>query len=56
MVVEGAYTCISARQLAHKANIDIPITEAIYSILYENLNPRDAVKALLQRTIKEEML
>jgi len=29
MVVEGAYTCISARQLAHKANIDIPITEAI---------------------------
>ncbi len=56
MVVEGAYTCVSARQLAHKANIDVPITEAIYAILYEKMSPRDAVKALLQRAIKEEHL
>jgi glycerol-3-phosphate dehydrogenase (NAD(P)+) len=56
MVVEGSYTCVSALQLAEKAQIDVPITQAIYSILYENLNPRDAVKALLQRAIKEEHL
>jgi glycerol-3-phosphate dehydrogenase (NAD(P)+) len=56
MVVEGAYTCVSARQLAKKAGIPVPITDIVYSILYEKLNPRDAVKTLLQRAIKEEHL
>ncbi len=56
MVVEGAYTCVSALQLAQKNHIEVPITQAIYSILYEGLNPRDAVKSLLQRAIKEEHL
>jgi len=56
MVVEGAYTCVAALQLAKKARIAVPITEAIHSIIYENMNPRDAVKSLLQRAIKEEHL
>ncbi len=56
MVVEGAYTCVSALQLGQKSHIDVPITEAIHAILYEGLNPKDAVKALLQRAIKEEHL
>jgi glycerol-3-phosphate dehydrogenase (NAD(P)+) len=56
MVVEGAYTTISALQLADKAHIEVPITRAVYAILYEGMNPRDAVKALLQRAIKEEHL
>lgn len=56
MVVEGVYTCVSVYQLAQKAGIELPITQAIYAILYENLDPRDAVKQLLQRAIKEERL
>jgi glycerol-3-phosphate dehydrogenase (NAD(P)+) len=56
MVVEGAFTVVAARQLAQKAGIAVPITEAIYAILYEGLNPQDAVKSLLQRAIKEEHL
>lgn len=56
MVVEGAYTCVSSLQLAQRAHIAVPITQAVYSILYEGLGPRDAVKALLQRAIKEEHL
>ncbi len=56
MVVEGIYTCLSAQQLGEKHDIPVPITEAIYSILYQGLNPTDAVKALLQRAIKEEHL
>lgn len=56
MVVEGSYTCMSALQLGQKAGIAVPITEAVYSILYEKMNPRDAVKSLLQRAIKEEHL
>ena len=56
MVVEGAYTCLSAFQLAQKADIAVPITEGVYAILYETANPHDVVKALLQRAIKEERL
>lgn len=56
MVVEGSFTCVSALQLARAARIEVPITQAIYSILYEGLGPRDAVKSLLQRAIKEEHL
>jgi len=56
MVVEGSFTCVSSLQLAQLAHIEVPITQAIYSILYEGLNPRDAVKSLLQRAIKEEHL
>ncbi|NGX39870.1 MAG: Glycerol-3-phosphate dehydrogenase [NAD(P)+] [Chlamydiae bacterium] len=56
MVVEGVYTCVSALQLGKKHEIPVPITQAIYSIIYEDLNPRDAVKSLLQRAIKEEHL
>lgn len=56
MAVEGIYTCVSARQLGKKDGIPVPITDAVYAILYENLSPKDAVKSLLQRAIKEEHL
>ncbi len=54
MVVEGAYTCVAARELAAKFNIPVPITEAVHAILYEKLTPKNVVKLLLQRSIKEE--
>lgn len=56
MVVEGAYTCLSAIQLAKKADIDLPITDAIYRVLYEGISPPEGVKLLLQRATKEEFL
>lgn len=56
MVVEGAYTCLSAIQLSRKAGIELPITEAIYRVLYEGMGPKEAVKLLLQRITKEESL
>jgi glycerol-3-phosphate dehydrogenase (NAD(P)+) len=56
MAVEGIYSCVSAMELAQKYNIPIPISEATYRIIYEELNPRDAVDALLQRTVKQEHL
>lgn len=56
MVVEGTYTCLSALQLAKKSNIELPITEAVYKVVYEGLGPREAVKFLLQRVTKEEYL
>ena len=56
MAVEGIYTCVAARELGLKHQIPVPITEATYAIIYEDLDPRVAVRALLQRAIKEERL
>ena len=56
MVVEGAYTCISALQLGQKQQVSLPIAETVYQIMYQKMQPQDAVRALMQRTIKEEHL
>jgi glycerol-3-phosphate dehydrogenase (NAD(P)+) len=56
MAVEGIYTCVAAHELAKAHKIQVPITEAIYQIVYGDLDPREAVKVLLQRAIKEEHL
>jgi len=56
MVVEGAYTCLSALQLAKQKGISMPISEVIFKIIEEGMNPREAVKLLMQRSIKEEHL
>lgn len=56
MVVEGMHTCIAALELGEKAGISLPITEAIYQIVYKGLPPKEAVRALLTREIKEEHL
>lgn len=56
MVVEGVYTCVSGKELGQINNIPLPITEAVYGILYEGLSIEDAVENLLNRTIKEEHL
>ena len=56
MAVEGIYTCVSAKELGFKCKIPVPITEATYAIIYDGLDPREAVRGLLQRAIKEEHL
>ncbi len=56
MVIEGAYTCVSALQLGKQYQIDLPIAEAVHQIIYHSLQPRDAVSALMQRAVKEEHL
>jgi glycerol-3-phosphate dehydrogenase (NAD(P)+) len=56
MVVEGAYTAVSALQLSRQLNVDMPITEIVHSIIYNHMKPLDAVKSLMQRKVKEEHL
>lgn len=56
MVVEGAYTCISALQISQQLGVSMPITEMVYKIIYEHMPPLEAVKGLMQRAIKEEHL
>jgi glycerol-3-phosphate dehydrogenase (NAD(P)+) len=56
MVVEGAYSCLSAMELGQKGQIPLPISETVYSILYEGLQPMEAVSQLMMRPVKEERL
>ncbi|AOY77407.1 NAD(P)H-dependent glycerol-3-phosphate dehydrogenase [Clostridium formicaceticum] len=55
MVVEGITTTNVAYELAMKYNIEMPITEEIYKVLYEGRNPKDAVINLMTRDRKNEM-
>lgn len=53
-VVEGVTTAKEVVALAKKQEIDMPITEQVYNVLYNNYSPEAAVNALFNRTIKEE--
>lgn len=55
-VVEGADAAREAYQLAQSLDIDMPITEQVYQVLYENCSPRDAVHHLLTRQQKAEQV
>ncbi len=56
MVVEGAYTAVSCLQLSKKADIPMPICEAVLHIIEGKIHPKEAVQLLMQRHIKEEAL
>jgi glycerol-3-phosphate dehydrogenase (NAD(P)+) len=54
MVAEGVRTTASVVELAKKYEVEMPITEAVYRILFENEPPREAVSTLMMRTAKQE--
>lgn len=54
MVAEGVPTAKSAYLLGKKLKVDLPITNEIYAVLYENKSPNDAVKNLMGREKKPE--
>ncbi|MEQ8524026.1 NAD(P)H-dependent glycerol-3-phosphate dehydrogenase [Gracilimonas sp.] len=56
MVAEGVKTTKSVRDWAVKNNVEMPITRAIYSILFENVDPRDALYELMTRDPKDEIV
>ncbi|PLR82641.1 NAD(P)H-dependent glycerol-3-phosphate dehydrogenase [Bacillus sp. V33-4] len=55
MVVEGVRTTKAAYQLAEKYQVKMPISQALYDILFNNINPKDAVDALMARGKTHEM-
>ena len=52
--VEGVNTAREVRQLARKHGVEMPITEQVHRLLFEDLPPRQAVQELLQRQQKAE--
>ncbi len=54
MVAEGVRTTQSIRDLARARQIEMPITEAVYAILFEDERPRQMVDELMTRSAKHE--
>ncbi|MFC3882734.1 NAD(P)H-dependent glycerol-3-phosphate dehydrogenase [Bacillus songklensis] len=55
MVVEGVGTTKAAYQLAQKLQVKMPITSALYDVLFNGIHPKDAVDKLMSRGKTYEM-
>jgi glycerol-3-phosphate dehydrogenase (NAD(P)+) len=53
-VAEGVRTARSARDLAHRRGIEMPIVDAVHAVLFEGVDPRRAVDGLMLREPKAE--
>ncbi len=53
-VIEGIPTTKGVLSLAHECRIDMPITQAVYSVLFEHLPPAEAIDMLMCRQLKPE--
>lgn len=55
MVAEGVKTTLSTYRLARRHNVDMPIAEQIYGVLYEDKEPRTAIEELMSRGLRSEL-
>lgn len=56
MVAEGVYATQAVRDLARKHQVEVPITEAVYTVLYAQADPLSQLNALMTRAPKREIL
>ena len=54
MTIESIDNIEVAYKLAKIHNIEVPIINTVYRVLYDNLDPREAVTMLMTRDLKEE--
>ncbi len=54
MVAEGIKTTRAAVDLAHRHGIEMPITEQVYRMLFEGKPAREAIRELMERSLKGE--
>ncbi|MBP2640893.1 MAG: hypothetical protein H6Q66_1844 [Firmicutes bacterium] len=55
MVVEGIRSTLAAYELARRFQVEMPITEQIYQVLYRQKSPKEAVLELMTRSKTHEM-
>ncbi len=53
-VVEGVYAAEAVHVLAARLKVEMPISEQLYRILHQGLDPRSAVETLMSRALKQE--
>ena len=55
MVAEGVKTAQSVHFLAQRMAVDMPISELVYQVLFEDKEPALAVRELMERDLKHEL-
>ena len=53
-VVEGYKTSKALKAISDKNKLELPISQAVYKLLYEGISPIEAVKLLMERQPKRE--
>lgn len=53
-LAEGYYTVKALVAMGKKHNVDLPICNAVYEILYDNSDPQEVLNGLFKRTLKNE--
>ena len=53
-VIEGIATCKSVFALAKRLHVEMPITQAVYEVLFENKPVQTAITDLMKRRLKAE--
>jgi glycerol-3-phosphate dehydrogenase (NAD(P)+) len=53
-VAEGVHNTRTVRELAASVGVEMPITERMYQLLYENKPPRQVVVELMTRSLRRE--
>ena len=54
MVIESIDNIEAAYELKNKYNVEMPIVDEVYNVLYNNVDPKEAVYRLMQRDKKSE--
>jgi glycerol-3-phosphate dehydrogenase (NAD(P)+) len=54
MIAEGVETCAAAVALGSKFQVDLPIMQQMHAVLYAGKGPREALRDLLERSLKGE--
>lgn len=54
MVAEGVRTTRSVYNMSQKMGVEMPIIEQVYRMLYEDLDPKEALQTLMSRDLKHE--
>ena len=55
MVAEGVKTARSVYNLSRRLAVEMPISHAIYHVLYDDLDPQEALYRLMTRDLKAEL-
>lgn len=53
-IIEGVATCNAVFEIAQNMNISMPITEALYDILFKNFSVKESLESLMLRQGKQE--
>lgn len=53
-VAEGVATSLSAFELSQKFDVEMPIVEQVYNVIYRDKSPAEAVHVLMNRALRSE--